>query len=74
MLGNLADNLLDLDSDYSEGKILITPTPELKRTLKFQIAKQLAILSWHFPQKKELAGLAMKYIKMLGKDTQHVLR
>lgn len=68
VLGNFADNLLDLDSDYQEGKILITPTPELKCALKLQIAKQLAILSWYYPQKQKLPELARRYINMLGKN------
>lgn len=65
ILGNLADNLLDLESDYAEGQILIQPTNKLKLTLKLEIARQLVYLSWHYPKKKDLPGLTKKYLAML---------
>jgi len=65
ILGYLADNLLDLEFDFAEGKISIKPSKGLKLALKIEIAKQLAVLSWNYPQKQELIGLTKKYIAML---------
>lgn len=62
ILGNLTDNLLDLDSDFAQGQISLRPSQDLKHALKIEIVKQVAVLSLHYPQKKRLVGLAKKYI------------
>ena len=66
ILGNLADNLLDLKSDYAQGQISLKPSQRLKVALKIEIFKLLATLSYHYPQKQELPGLVKKYITMLA--------
>lgn len=65
VLGNLADNLLDLDSDFEEGQIAIHPSEGLRLALKMALARQVIVLSWHYPQRGELMGLANKYVKMM---------
>lgn len=67
ILGNLADNLLDLDSDYAEGKIVIKPSKSLRFALKKEMFGQLTYLSWHYPNKRQLINLSWKYITMLLK-------
>jgi len=66
ILGNLADNLLDSESDFAEGKISLKPSKGLKLALKKGIARQIVFLCWNYPQKQELVGLAKKYLAMLS--------
>jgi len=62
ILGNLTDNLLDLESDFAQGQISLKPSQGLKNSLKIEMAKQVAVLGLHYPKKKRLVGLAKKYI------------
>lgn len=62
ILGNLTDNLLDLESDFAQGQISLRPSRGLKNSLKIEIVKQVAVLGLRYPRKKRLVGLAKKYI------------
>jgi hypothetical protein len=52
ILSNFIDNLTDLDSDFAQGQISITPSQKLKNTLKVEIAKCIIFLGSHYPNKK----------------------